>query len=365
MEKGPISERLAAARYNRSVKKQHRQGERESKSIERESNRKKRWAKNHPGKFVSTSSTVASVGQKYKPGEKIEQTRKTDGGGTQTNKHTVSKSIKDSTGAEFNYPDEVTTTTTNKGQGETITGPEVIKDDFNQGKEMYDNNKKWMGDRIHEVYKINDTTPDKAGGKFLDKVRSSTISHGAQSYNAHTMGGSDEVLSTTRTDKGKTMTQEKVKKSGVTKTKKYVSRNQLGGSISFDPQNLDASGNPRAIKGSQKDVTKKDWKKEGYKVISDKRMERKHERFGNYKHKKTIVGGRSVAGGTKSKSMLMGYNDDFNDKSQLDSSMINLANRLFTGDEKGIDSSRVTKEMLKRERKGAKASKRYNRKHRT
>ena len=173
---GPkISERLAAARYNRQSRKKGKKIKRESNKLERQQDRQDRWKKNHPGKFVSSKQTIEDVGKKYKPGEKSDQSIILNAPSTQTSEHTLSKYIKDATGEEFHVGDEVTTNV-KKIEGSSVTGDEVSSADHKTG-EMYDNNKKWMGQRINEVYKIQDYTPDEAGGKILNKVRSLSLIH--------------------------------------------------------------------------------------------------------------------------------------------------------------------------------------------
>tara|TARA_R110002020_G_scaffold27115_5_gene87342 strand:+ start:8839 stop:9912 length:1074 start_codon:yes stop_codon:yes gene_type:complete len=354
---GPkISERLAAARYNRQSRKKGKKIKRESNKLERQQNRQDRWKKNHPGKFVSSKQTIEDVGKKYKPGEKSEQTIIADAPSTQTSKHTLSKYLTDATGKEFHLGDEVTTDV-KKIEGSSVTGDEVSSADHKTG-EMYDNNKKWMGQRINEVYKIQDYTPDEAGGKILNKVRSSTIQDKAQTYSQNQAAGAI-TESLTRHDPAKTMVQTKKKKSGADKTKKYVSRKDLGGSLDFDVNSLDASGNPRAIKGSGENKTKKEWRKEGYKVISDKRMERKHDRFGNYKANKTILSGKGAAKGKeKSGSTVKGGSTLGNEKDR-ENTVVNIANRLWEGKEKSTD---IHRESPKQRRQRKSNQRKLNRK---
>jgi hypothetical protein len=350
----PISERLAAAKYNRQAKRKHRQGNRESNKLERQGNRRDKWQGNHPGKFVSSQYTHEDVGKKYAPGSQDEQKVEHHIGGDKTNTHTTTKSLTDGAGNVFDMGTDVTTNTTTTPD-KTVVHDETSSVDHSYNNKMYDNNKKFMGDRVNEVYKINDVTPNEDGGKMLDKVRSSTISHKAQTYESNRGAGSNEVLSTTRIDAPKTMVQTKTKKSGVDKTKKFVARGQYGGTTDFDVNSLDPSGNPRVWQDdgvhSTSKTTKKEMKDQGYKVISDKRMERKHKRFGNYKENKTIISGKRAAqgignGATGSQGSMLG------NKKDRQNTITNISNRLWQGKEKSIDINREKpSDRRKRKRK--------------
>ncbi len=330
----PISERLANAKYNRQTKKAKRKALRSSK--------KSGPGKRKEGKYVSTQSTVSDVGQVYKPNEGIIEHNITNAPSTETSKHTLHKYLTDATGKEFHIGDEVTTNIT-KHEGSTEKG-DKDGDTFvdKERGELYDNNKKFFGNRINEVYKINDLTPNEKGGKELNKMRQSTISHGAQTYHKN-MAAGGEVGSITRLDSPKKMHQEKTNKRGQSKSKSYVSKKYLGGATTFDTEGnvLDHGAN----KSSDHGKDKKQWKAEGYKVISDKRMERKHKRMGNFKQNKTVMSGNRAAGGTDRKNMVE------TDKSANENTIVKIANRLWEGKEKNTDIYRKTRKQRKSSKK--------------
>lgn len=295
---------------------------------------KSKPSKRKKGKYVSSSHTKSDIGQVYKPDQGVIEHNVTEYQGGGTSKHTVDTYLTDATGQEFHIDSKTTETeipekvTTTKGDqdGDTFT-------DTQRGG-LYDNNKKFFGDRINEVYKINDLTPNEKGGKVLDRVRSSHISHGAQTYQQN-IGADGTTGSITRYDSPKKMTQTKTKKSGVDKTKQFVSRKYLGGHTDFDTE---GKALPTDDTGGWNEYNKsaKDWRKEGVKVISDKRMERMHKRMGNYKQNKTVMGGRRVAGGEDKKQMVE------TDKSSRENTLVGISNRLATGNEKPTDIYRET-----------------------
>ena len=330
----PLSERAARAKYNRQTNKAKRKAKRDS--------RKSGPGKRKEGKYVSTQSTTADIGKKYQPAQGDIEHTVFSGGDKQTQTHTKSKYLTDATGKEFHLGDEVTT--------KVIETPKEVKEgdqhgdtyDDKRNYNMYDNNKKFFGTRINEVYKINDVTPNEKGGKILDKVRKSTIEHDAPTYKAN-QASDGEVGSITRYKGAKKMHQEKTNRKGTkTKSKDYVSRKYLGEATTFDKEGKSIDGD---FYEGEYGRSKKDWRDEGYKVISDKRMERKHRRMGNYKENKTIMSGKRAPGGTDSKRMLE------TDKKTQDNTFVNIANRLMEGTEKPADIYRETKRQKRNKRK--------------
>ena len=320
----PLSERAARAKYNRQTNKAKRKAKRDS--------RKSGPGKRKEGKYVSTQSTTSDIGKKYQPAEGTIEHTEFSGGDTQEQTHTVSKYLTDATGQEFHLGDEVTTN--------IIETPSTIEEGDQHGDtyddklnyNMYDNNKKFFGTRINEVYKIKDITPNEKGGKILNKVRQSTIEHKAPTYNVNKTGDGN-VEGVTRYKGAKKMHQEKTNKRGVSKSKDFVSRKYLGEATAFDKEGKSRDGD---FYEGEYGRSKKDWRDAGYKVIGDKRMERMHKRMGNYKENKTIMSGKRAPGGTDKKRMLE------TDKKTQDNTFVNIANRLATGIEKPTDIYRET-----------------------
>jgi hypothetical protein len=323
-------------------RKYKRQSKRAGKKADKAS-RKSGPGKRKEGKYVSSQHTQSDVGQKYQPPSGAIGHTVTDNTGGTTDKHTVDTYLTDATGQEFHIGSEttenttpvITTVTTGDKDGESF----VPKD---QTGKMYDNNKKFFGDRINEVYKISDMLPNEKGGKVLDKVRSSHITHNAQTYQQNDRSEEDGggTASITRLNAPKLMTQTKSKGvgGGDKKSKNYVSRKYLGSSQTYDAatgERVHSENQDGNTGWNDYNKSAKDWRQSGTKVISDRRMERMHKRMGNYKGNKTIMGGKHAAGGDDRQTLEQ-------NKSSRENTLVGIENRLMEGTEKPTDIYRET-----------------------
>lgn len=321
------------------AKKYERQAKRAGKKAKRD-NKKSGPSKRKEGKYVSSQHTQSDVGKTYQPPGGIFEHTMWDNTGGDTNKHTVDSYLTDATGQEFHIGSETTenttpvVTTTSKGDkdGDTFTPNDM------EGR-LYDNNKKFFGDRINEVYKISDMTPNEKGGKVLDKVRSSHISHDAQTYFQHDASEADGGGTRTieRLNAPKIMHQSKTK-DGQEKSKSYVSRKYLGSSETFDAQTgerVHSEAQDGNTGWNDYNKSAKDWRKSGTKVISDRRMERMHRRMGNYKGNQTVMGGTKAAGGDDRQTLE-------HNKSNRENTLVGIENRLMEGTEKPTDIYKQT-----------------------
>lgn len=294
------------------------QQKRYGKKIQRQKERATRQnARRKDATYVSSQSMTSDDRLVASSGTLIEKNKMTSESG--------STLIKDNIPVEFHV---------NK---DDRSNPEISSVETKGGTGRKKVGKKFTGTQTSEVYRIKDHMLQGMAGvdknaKELQIARSSTISSPQT-----TMDDRGNI-----TNKPTQLIQQKFNKDGIgSKTKKYISKSDLG------TGNVILTGNDGESRAATKREVKQQLKRQGNKIISDKRMHRKHDRFSNYKKNKRSQAGNRVAGGTKDKTMME------TDKSTADFNLTGLATRLETNTLKNSEKYRMSARQRRKNRKNA------------
>ncbi len=297
---------------SKAGKKQKKQSARDQRQAERQRSRRKEAT------HVSSSSTTSE--------DRVVRTSGMDTEKSSFESVTAPKKIVNNIPVEFhinqddkNRKSEISTVETKGGHNKKKVG------------------KKFTGTQTNEVYKIKDHALQGMAGlsknaKELQIARRSTIFSPQTKMDER--GNKDDLPTQ--------LVQQKFNKYGNTKKSNlYTSRSDLGSGFNIP------IGNDGESRAATKKEVKQQLKRQGSKIISDKKMQRKHDRFSNYKKNKRSQAGNRVAGGTKDNTMME------TDKSTADFNLTGLSKRLETNTLKNSEKYRMSSRQRRKNRKNA------------
>ena len=306
-----ISDNRKNRQMSRSVKKQKKQSAKNTRQADRRRSRRKEATHVGSSSMTSEDRLVASTG-------KLTEKR------TWSSVDGVKKTY-NNIPVEFHVNED------------DRSNPEISSVETKGGTGRKKVGKKFTGTQTSEVYRIKDHTLQGMAGvdknaKELQIARSSTMSSPQT-----TMDDRGNI-----TNRPTQLMQSKYNKDGIkSKTKNYISKSDLG------TGNPILTGNDGESRAATKREVKQQLKRAGNKIISEKRMHKKHDRFSNYKKNKRSQAGNRVAGGTKDKTMME------TDKSTADFNLTGLAKRLETNTLKNSEKYRMPARERRKNRKNA------------